>query len=258
MKYLKEKDFILSSISCAIENYCNKDGFITEQKGAYDLVTDIDKGIEDFLKKEIYKEFPEDNIISEETLPFSEINGRTWIIDPIDGTCNMAHGINFYGVQCALIEGEDIVLSAIVLPAFGEEYYAIKDGGAYLNGKRISVSSKTSVQNSIVSFGDYSHKSSKHAILQHKAIGWLYPQIAKIRMFGAACFDFTFLASGKTDSTVIMTKNLWDICPGVLLCKEAGAIVTDFDGKDYKAGVFGVAASSNENLHNLTLASLKE
>ena len=56
MKYLKEKDFILSRISCAIENYCNKDGFITEQKGAYDLVTDIDKGIEDFLKKEIYKE----------------------------------------------------------------------------------------------------------------------------------------------------------------------------------------------------------
>ena len=257
MSYLNDKEFILEKMRAAIAAFCGKADFKTTQKSAFDLVTDVDKNIEEFLKSEIFRVYPGDNIISEETLPFSEIKNRTWIIDPIDGTCNMAHGIRFYGVQCALVEGGEIVMSAIILPEFGEEYYAIKNGGAYLNGNLIRVSSQTTIENSIASFGDYSHKSQKYAAAQHTAIGSVYPQIAKIRMFGAACLDFTFLASGKTDSTVVLTNNLWDLCPGILLCKEAGAVVTDVEGNDFKAGEFGVVASSNRTLHDLIISSFK-
>ena len=135
MKYLKEKDFILSRISCAIENYCNKHGFIT------------------------------DFALNKRALNAVKINSVRHVAGTVNRVYNPGPAVNFGKRQC---------------------FFAYDIIRAYLNGKRISVSSKTSVQNSIVSFGDYSHKSSKYAILQHKAIGWLYPQIAKIRMFGAA------------------------------------------------------------------------
>lgn len=254
MKYLQEKDFILLNIKNAITKYAKTSEFETTQKGKYDLVTDVDKNIESYLKEAIFNFYPDDNIISEETLPFSQIENRTWIIDPIDGTCNMAHGIKLYGVQCALVDEGEIVLSVIVLPNACEEYYAIKGHGAYLNGERMHVSS-TPINNSIVSFGDYSHKSQSYAERQHKAIGRVYPQIAKIRMFGAACVDFTCISSGKTDATIVLTNNLWDICPGILLCSEAGAIITDVDGNTFKPGTFGVVVSSNKELHEIIIKS---
>ncbi|MDE7453452.1 MAG: inositol monophosphatase [Clostridia bacterium] len=255
MKYIQEKDFVLENIKKAISLFYKNDGFIKTQKSKFDLVTDVDKNIEAYLKDAIFHSYPQDNIISEETLPLAQIKGRTWIIDPIDGTCNMAHGIKMCGVQCALVEDGELVMSVIVLPDSIEEYFAIKNYGAYLNDKKISVSSETSLENSIVSFGDYSHKATDFALKQHIAIGKLYPQVAKIRMYGAACYDFSFAASGKIDGTVVLTNNLWDLCPGLLLCIEAGAIVTNVEGKPFKFGDFGVILSSNANLQSKILES---
>lgn len=252
MKYLQEKDFILSNIKRAYNKFAKASGFETSQKGKFDLVTDVDKNIESYLKEAIYANYPNDNIISEETLPLARIENRTWIIDPVDGTVNMAHGIPVFGVQCALVDGGEIVLSVLFLPCVGEEYYAIKGCGAYLNGEKIHVSDPQ-IHSSVISFGDYSHKSEEYAKRQYKAVGAIYPQISKMRLFGAACVDFTSMASGKTDATVILTNNLWDICPGILLCSEAGAIITDVDGNDYKFGTFGVVAAANKELHNLII-----
>ena len=257
LKYIEEKEFLIENIRTAYEKFGRNHSFNKTQKSAFDLVTDIDLNIERYLQTEISKKYPSDNFVGEEFSFDKRVSGRTWIIDPIDGTCNMAHGIKTYGVQCALIEDNDIKLSVIFLPNENEVYFAVAGQGAYLNDKKISVSCDTAINNSIISFGDYSHKRADYAGLQHSAVARLYPKIAKIRMYGAACYDFSFVASGKTDATVVLTNNLWDLCPGILLCREAGGIISRVDGCAYNFGDFGVVVSSNKNLHEEIIKAFK-
>lgn len=258
MKYNEEKEFIISEIKKAYEMYANNNYNIT-QKTQFDLVTDIDLNIEKSLSKAINDKFPGDKILGEEFSFDEPIIGRTWTIDPIDGTCNMARGLKLYGVQCSLIENEEIVLGVIYLPHFNEIIYAIKNEGCYINDEKINVNSLVTLNNAIVSFGDYPHKAtSEIADLQHSVIKSLYSIIAKIRMFGAACIDFSSVALGRTDACVVITKNLWDICPGIILCKEAGAIIKNLDGDEFKLGDDGVIASANIELSNLICNSFKK
>lgn len=257
MNYLLEKDFIIEQMKQAAQIKLDHTFGAVKQKQAFDLVTDLDVAIETFLIAQIKEKFPADTILSEEMNATETILNRTWTIDPIDGTCNLAHGSPVFGIQVALIENNEIVMCAIILPLLGEEYYAIKGQGAFLNGQPIQVAYDTQIQNSIVSFGDYVHSPIEIAQKQHESVKILYPQIAKIRMFGAACFDFAFVASAKTDATVVLTNNLWDIVPGILLCQEAGGIVSNLNAQPYQFGDFGVIISSNETLHNVIMGSLQ-
>lgn len=258
MDYSVEKNFILNEIRYAVSVFGKNKDFIKEQKSEHDLVTDVDKNIEGYLKQAINRQFPADKIISEETLAFGQVDGRTWIIDPIDGTCNMARGISMYGVQCALADNGEIVLGVIVLPNVKEEYVAVKGCGAYLNGAKLKVNSEADINNAIVSFTDFPHKSRTNADREHRAMGRIYPQIAKVRMFGAGCHDFAYLAAGKTDACVANTDNLWDLCAGLIICREAGAIITDFEDKPYKFGSFGVILSATRELHSLIINAFRD
>lgn len=257
MMYKTEKDFIIDIMKEAY-NKCASKEFNTLQKTDFDLVTNIDLDIEKEISTAIKEKFPTDHILGEEFSHDEEIVGRTWTIDPIDGTCNMAHGIKLYGVQCSLINNGEIVLGVVYLPHFNDVIWAVKDEGAYSNDNRINVNHEVALNNAIVSFGDYPHKATTElADMQHKAIKNLYSKIAKIRMFGAACLDFTCVGQAKTDGTVIITKNLWDICPGIIICKEAGALITNLKGEDYKFGDVGVIACANSELLNLIVESFK-
>lgn len=255
--YIKEKNFIIEEIKKAYAMFAKAGPAIINQKSDFDLVTDIDFNIERCLIESIHAAFPSDNIHSEETQSCQSIIDRTWTIDPIDGTCNMTHGIKLYGIQCSLIENNEIVVSSVYLPWFDETYWAVKGCGAYLNENRLTVSKNVLLNNAIISFGDYSHSKNANSSIQHGAIGVLFNQIAKIRMFGAACIDFSFVASSKTDGTVILTSDLWDIAPGVLICKEAGCDVRSFEGTLYKVGDYGVIATADNKLTDLILAAFK-
>lgn len=256
MKYLREKDFIVKTIKQAYKKFAMNGVDSVTQKTEFDLVTDIDVNIERYITEAILKEFPSDRIHGEEESNSQKILGRTWTIDPIDGTCNMAGRMPLYGVQCALFENNILVLSAIFLPNFDELMYAVKDEGCYLNDERVYVKKNSVMNNALVSFGDYPHsKSPQMACRQHNAIGKLFTKIAKIRMYGAACIDFAFVASGRTDATVVITKNIWDIAPGILACREAGAIITNLDGNDFAFGDEGVIISCNGAMSQLIVDS---
>ena len=256
--YFEEKEFIITQIEKVVEKYINASHLtVIEQKTEFDLVTDIDKKIEKELIDAIHKKYPNDTFISEEMNPLNSVNKRTWIIDPIDGTCNMAHNMKIFGIQCALCYEGNPVMSVIYLPYLNEVYFAILGEGSYLNNKRIYTSNNVSLNNCIVSYGDYTHKEEKIANLQHKSIGIMFPQIAKIRMFGAACFDFSFVASGKTDGCVVLTRNLWDIVPGILLSLEAGASIYDINGEEYRIGSYGAIVTGNPSLKEKLLSSFK-
>lgn len=258
MKYQQEKTFILQAMKSGFDLHGKSSIKKIVNKSKFDLVTEVDENIELYIIDKIKQQFPHDYILSEETLSQQEIKQRVWTIDPIDGTCNMANGSKLYGVQCALIEDNKIVLGAIWLPHLNEEYYAISGSGAFLNDQPITVAHDVSTNNAIVSYGDYSHNSASSASLQHASIGTLYPKIAKIRMFGAACMDFSFVAAGRSTATVVLTKNIWDIAPGIILCTEAGAMVSNMTGGNYCIGDFGVVASANDTLHHMILSSLEQ
>ncbi len=250
MVYKKERDFIIAVMRDAFDKYCGL-SLNTAQKSAFDLVTDIDLNIEKFIAEAIRKEYPADIIHGEEFSSAAGITGRAWTVDPIDGTCNMANGSKLFGMQCALIDDGEIVMGAVYLPHFDETICASKGDGCYFNGKKITVDSGGTLNNAIVSFGDYSHADDDCGEIEHAAIKKLYPQVAKIRMFGAACLDFSFVAQGRTHGTALMTKNLWDIAPGIVICREAGAIVTNLKGNPYRIGDEGVVAAASVQLNRL-------
>lgn len=258
MKYETELNFIKEQMRLAFEKFGN-DGFHTSQKSTFDLVTDIDINIEKFLSSAIRAKFPKDRILGEEFSSSERLDGRTWTIDPIDGTCNMANGSKLYGMQCSLICDGTISLAVVYLPHFNEWIYATEGSGCYCNGVKITVASDVAVNNAIISYGDYPHtKNSYAADAQHAAIKILYGQIAKIRMFGAACMDFSFVAQGRSHGTVVITRNIWDIAPGILLCREAGAIVSNLNGLDYKLGDNGVMVAANAEIFNLMRKSMSQ
>jgi len=244
-KYIDEKDFILEHVLAVCKNILSKPPSVTEEKASFDIVTNIDLEIEKYLIAKIKSRFPEDSILSEEFNSSQKIEKRTWTIDPIDGTANFSQGSPLFGIQTALIENNEVVMSVIVLPVINEIYYAIKGEGSFLNGKRIEANKNASLNRALVSFGDFQHNKPFNAVIQHSVIGDLRLKVARIRMFGSACIDLSFVGAGKTDATVIVTKNLWDIAPGLLIAKEAGAVITNIYGGEYVIGDVGVIASAN-------------
>ncbi len=251
MSYSNERDFLLHHIPHAFNTIAAKEPEQVRQKSAHDLVTEVDIRMEKYLSDAIRQTFPGDRIHGEELSSSQTVDGRTWTIDPIDGTYNMARQLPLYGVQCALIENGEPVVCAIYLPFHEGLLYAVKGEGSYCNGRRLQVNTKTPITNAIVSFGDYTRKNQDLAKRQHTTIGRLYHHICKIRMFGAACLDFTRVALGQTDSTSIITKNIWDVAPGILLCREAGATVTNIDGQPYRYTDDGVTVSATKELSAL-------
>lgn len=247
MKYAKELQTIRTAMERAFETYGGAERH-TRQKAAFDLVTDIDLNIERDLTEAIRASFPADTVLGEEFTADTPMRGRTWSVDPIDGTCNMANGLPLFGMQCALIEEGRPVLACIYLPFLQEWIWAAEGEGCYLGDVRVHAAADVETQNAMISFGDYPHKDDVLAAAQHAAVRKLYPNIAKIRMFGAACMDFSGVALGRTHGTVVITKNVWDIAPGILLCREAGAVVTDLRGGEYRFGADGVAVAANETL----------
>ena len=248
MDFTKELNFITTHIKEAYDLFAGCGASDVRQKGAFDLVTEVDVNIERYLSNAILTAFPEDHIHAEELSNSQPIEGRTWVIDPIDGTCNFAHSIPTYGIQCCLFADGEPKLAVIYLPRQEELYTAIAGHGCFLNGKQVWVDKEITAENAIISVGDFTHKSDRLATLQYRAVGYLYPRVAKLRMYGAASVDFAWFVSGRLSATVFITRNLWDIAPGILMSREAGAIVMGLDGEAYDFSKEGVMLAANEEI----------
>ena len=251
MSYEKELQFITEKIKAAYGRFAVSGPQDVRSKSAFDLVTEVDVNIERFLTDAILSAFPGDKIHAEEMSSTQEITGRTWVIDPIDGTNNFAHDIPTFGIQCCLFDGGAPKMAVIWLPCQNELYTAIEGQGCFLNGKQVTVNKGFTADTAVISVGDFTHKSDRLAALQYKAVGYLYPRVAKLRMYGAASVDYAWFVSGRLAATVFTTRNLWDIAPGILLSQEAGAIITGLDGKPYDYSKEGVMLAANEEIANL-------
>ena len=239
-------------------------------KGDRDLVTDIDKKAEKKIIELINKNFPEDNILAEESYPLpsdaaftpldSKLNiqrdkhltGFRWIIDPIDGTHNFIHDIGIFGTSIALEFKKTVVTGVIYMPCTDELYIAQKGKGAYCNGKRITVSKRKLREATMVY--DSGIRYNKKQMLN--GLNRLVDKIFNVRMFGSTARSLTYLAEGKVDIEIEFNDKVWDFAAGLLLVEEAGGKASDFKGKSWNTDTQGYIAS-NGIIHKDVLKIMK-
>ena len=221
-------------------------------KGNRDLVTDIDKKAEEIIIKLIKKNFPEDDILSEESRYLSSGARFKWIIDPIDGTHNYVHNIEIFGTSLALESEGKIVAGVIYIPWTDELYTAQKGRGAYCNGKRITVSKRKLREATMVY--DSSIRYNKKQMLN--VLNVLVDRVFNVRMFGSSARSLTYLAEGKVDAEIEFNDKVWDYAAGLLLVEEAGGKATDFSGRTWGTNAKGYVAS-NRVVHKSILNTMR-
>lgn len=217
-------------------------------KGRIDLVTETDMAVETMLKKELAQLLPGADFLAEETAKNTELGELTWIIDPLDGTTNFAHGLPFVANSIGLWYKDRVVLGVVNLPLLGEMFTAIEGRGAFMNGKPIHVSSETCMEKSLLATGfPYDIDRYLESILRH--FKTLLPLTQGIRRPGAAALDLAYVACGRYDGFFENALNPWDTAAGILLVKEAGGCVSEFDETiPYAFGATSILAT-NGGIH---------
>jgi myo-inositol-1(or 4)-monophosphatase len=205
-----------------------------QHKGDRDLVTDIDLRIQHDIAEFLSTATPDVPLLAEESARQPDIATTEWlwVLDPIDGTSNFAHGLPLCSVSLALLHEGSAAVAVTLAPLLGRTYHAVKDNGAFLNGQPMSVSRTGSLTESIVSLGDYAvgPDAAAHNRQRLALTAELVPLVERIRMVGAATLDLAFVAEGALDACVMMSNKPWDTAAGALMAREAGALVTDGNG----------------------------
>lgn len=200
-----------------------------ELKALNSLVSYVDKTAEQMLVSDLLKLIPDAGFITEEETISKQSAEWTWIIDPLDGTTNFLQNIPHFSISVALRKGSEIVLG-IVLDVMREEcFHAIKGGGAHLNNERIYVAKKENLNDCLVVTGFPYSKGERLTKAWDLAFKFLQNSRG-LRRFGSAALDLAYVSSGRFDLYYESDLNLWDIAAGILLIREAGGEVTDFEG----------------------------
>lgn len=186
-----------------------------------DIVTDIDKDVENFLIEKLSNKYPEYDIVSEEFNPDHELTSHCFVIDPIDGTINFAAGLPLWGIQVAAIENGEVVSSVIYLPKMSELYYADCDG-AFLNGERLEIAPSMPSKRRI-----YSVTGNKTPITLQKGTSI---SNRSFRSINSGSVTFAWVAAGRINGYCLCDDKKWDYIPGMFLVKMAGGLTKDEPG----------------------------
>lgn len=204
-----------------------------EYKGLNNLVSYVDKETEKQLVEKLSKLLPEAGFITEEGTTGQEADqsALNWIIDPLDGTANFIHDLPVFSVSIGLAQGNTPIAGVIYDPNRNECFSAWQGGGAFCNEKPISVSPATQLRESLIATGfPYYTFDQMQPYLQ--ILESLMQQTHGLRRMGSAAIDLAYVACGRFDAFYEYNLNSWDMAAGVLLVREAGGLVTDFDGGD--------------------------
>jgi myo-inositol-1(or 4)-monophosphatase len=227
---------------------------ITTKSSETDLVTRVDKECEARIREILLGAYPDHVVLGEEEgQPKGDYSHR-WIVDPIDGTLNYAHGFPFYCVSIGLEIDGTMQVGVVLDPSRDELFTATRGGGAYLNGAPISVTDETVLRSAMLATG---FAYSGDTIHENVAIfGRMLTKCRSIRRPGAAALDLCYVAAGRLDGFWELKLNAWDVAAGVLLIEEAGGRVTGGTGQRYRLNE-KVLVASNGRIHNDLLAALE-
>jgi myo-inositol-1(or 4)-monophosphatase len=225
-------------------------------KGDIDLVTEADLEAEQSILKIICGHFPRDNVLSEETGLHGEISDRTWLVDPLDGTTNFAHGFPFFAVSIALEIEKEIVLGIVYNPYMEEYFQAAKGMGAYLNNKPIQVSKTQTLKESLLATGfpyDIHEKSETVMDLFKKIL----VRAQGVRRPGSAAIDMCYVAAGRFDGFWESDLKPWDTAAGTIIVKEAGGKLSTYEGNPYDPYKKSIVAA-NPFIHDAVIKVLMD
>ena len=212
-----------------IQNASNSAGVDQHFKNGNELVTSADIAADELICRNISKMFPKHSIVSEESFPntndFDKKSSPFWVIDPIDGTVNYAHGHDQSAVSIAYCQGGHVEIGIVYNPFTNEMFSATRGNGAFLNGKTIRVAQKENVRRAIVATGFPYEKSNIEPMIQR--VGSILRHCADIRRLGSAALDICWVAAGRLD-VYYESLNLWDFAAARLVALEAGAVCGHF------------------------------
>lgn len=231
---------------------------VEKHKTVNDLLTRNDKDTEEFILKLLKAKYPEVNIISEEFNPDATLKGISVVLDPVDGTCNYAAGLDLFGIQAAIFNEKEVIASIIYLPKKKEMYSAYASEGCFLNNKRIEIDREILAKDGILILSDFYKDQVVTFDKQYELVKNLHNCFLKTRLFGASCIDFTSLVKNNAVCYICNYSNIWDIAPGLFLVKEAGGVYASLANEEYSFGEPALVVSNNlENL-KLILNSYKK
>jgi myo-inositol-1(or 4)-monophosphatase len=239
-----------------VRDYGEVEHLQVSKKGPADFVSSADIKTEKTLRAELKKARPGFGFLMEEG---GEIIGddksHRWIIDPIDGTTNFLHGIPNFCISIALERDGELTAGVVYQPLGDEMFHAEKGAGAFLNERRLRVSARRKLEDTLIATGiPFIGRPGHETFL--KELGAVMPQVAGIRRFGSAALDLAYVAAGRCDGYWETGIKPWDIAAGIVLVKEAGGYVTDFQGGS-KMLDNGEVLAANDHLHQPLLKLLR-
>jgi myo-inositol-1(or 4)-monophosphatase len=202
-----------------------------EEKGKSNFVSYVDKTAEEMLVSRLMKLFPEAGFITEENTINKPGEVYNWIIDPLDGTTNFIHGLPPYSISIGLANAYEVLMGVVYEITHDECFYAWKNGGAYLNGEKISVTKAAKVDDSFIVTGfPYITDNRIKGFLQ--LLEHLVRNSHGVRRLGSAAVDMAYVACGRFEAFFEYGLNPWDVAAGSVIVREAGGNVSDFKGGD--------------------------
>ncbi len=224
----------------------------TREKGTRgDLVTAADRASEKAIVARLRAEFPASSILGEEGTSVAGTSGERWILDPLDGTTNFAHGYPLFCVSLGFERDGEMTCGVIYAPALRELYAAERGAGARCNDRPLAVSQTESLAGALVCTGFkpamYERNGENFAKLSRVAQG--------VRRDGSAALDLAFVAAGRFDAFWELDLHPWDVAAGMLIVREAGGCVTALDGSPFSLER-GSTLASNARIHGEMVAAL--
>jgi myo-inositol-1(or 4)-monophosphatase len=225
---------------------------LKERSTAKEAATSYDKEVDKLIIEEIKRHYPQHSLLTEESGSLQGDPDWLWIVDSLDGTGNFANFNPFFSICIALMHQSELLLGVTYAPAIDEFYFAEKGKGAYLNGVKIQVSDVSDLDQSYILYCEGGDKDrGRTGELLHK----VYPRVTDIRKLGSAGLETAWVAAGKREAYFSTRIEPWDVAPGVLLVREAGGKVSDFQGNPWKPQT-GDFLFSNKKLHEEILSLL--
>ena len=229
------------------------------KKGPGDFVSAADLRAEKIIREELELARPDYGFLMEES---GEIKGRNsqyrWIVDPLDGTNNFIHALPYFAVSIALEYNNDIIAGVTYDPIKDEMFYAEKGLGAYVNDRRLRVSARDKLAQCLLGYS-LTHNAQlptypqAFALTQYQSLA---PHVSGLRRMGSAALDLCYVAAGRLDGYLGLDLSPWDMAAGIIMLKEAGAFVTDLDGK---ANIFTSRSiiAGNDRIHRPLMLHLQ-
>lgn len=235
-----------------ILRYFNGTFSVSNKAGVNNLVTEADHASEKAILKVIHEQFPDHQVLAEETGELVQDSTYKWIIDPIDGTVNFAHGIPLNCVSIGVEYNGEIILGAVYNPHMNEFYLAEKNQGATLNDKPIRVSTQTRAMKACLVTGfPYTYINMPNGPLD--VFERFIREGVPVRRLGSAAIDLCWVAAGRFDGFYEHKLEPWDSAAGYLIVEEAGGRVTDHSGNKFSVYQHRVLAT-NGKIHDEMLS----